>query len=137
MTNMKYFKLLIFWQNYKKAWQTYWQDKTNYWYFFINLFLLACAWLFAYYIFYKLGDDLLIFHYTVDFGIDSISSASSVFVIPILSTLINIINFKFQLFSWRFSLQTSYYRLFSLSSLILNIFIILALLSIYLSNFYA
>ncbi len=134
---MNYFKLVNFWQKYKKAWQTYRQSSLNYFYLFSNLVLVILAWYLAYLIFVKLGAELLVFHYTVDFGIDSITSAKNVFIIPFFSTIASMINFKIQLLFWKESLNKSYYHLFGSGTIIINLIILLALMSIYLSNFYA
>lgn len=135
--HMDYSKCLIFKKSYVNAWRTYWQDKTNYLYFFLNLALLLLAWSSAYIIFNNLGDELLVFHYTVDFGIDSIAKANNIFIIPLFASIISFINFKFKLLVAREPLKGDYYHLLGAGTLVLNIIILLSLMSIYLSNFYA
>ncbi len=134
---MNYSKLLIFKQNYQNTWRVYWQDKINYLYFFLNLAFLLLAWILAYLFYNKLGEELLVFHYTVDFGIDSISLARNIFIIPLFATIISIINFNFKLLIGKESLKSDYYHLIGAGSLIFNAIILLALMSIYLKNFYA
>lgn len=137
MVYMNYSKLLIFKQNYQIAWRTYWQKKYNYFYFFLNLAFIIFAWYFAYFIFNNLGEELLVFHYTVDFGIDSIASAKNIFIIPLFTTIVSFINFKFKLLIGRESLKNDYYHLLGIGTLVINVIILLSLMSIYLSNFYA
>jgi hypothetical protein len=134
---MNYSKLLIFKHKCQNYWRIYWERKSNYGYFFLNLVFLISAWYLAYFIYNKLSDELLIFHYTVDFGIDSIASAQNVFIIPFLATILFIINFKFQLLVSSESLKNDYYHLLAGGNIIFNIIILLSLMSIYLSNFYA
>ncbi len=137
MIYMTYSKFLIFKNQCSDAWRVYWGNRVNYWYFFSNLVLGLIILYFAYHIYHKLGDELLVFHYTVDFGIDSIALAKNIFFIPIISAIVFIINFTLQLLVGKEALKTDYYHLLGSATLVFNIIIILALISIYLSNFYA
>jgi len=51
---MNYSKLLIFKHKCQNYWRIYWERKSNYGYFFLNLVFLISAWYLAYFIFFQL-----------------------------------------------------------------------------------
>lgn len=107
--------------------------------FFLFLFLIfnLSLWGFAYYVYDNITQDRLILHYNVDIGIDLIGDKHDVFIIPLASLFLILINNIFLLFFFKkktFDFNFIFY--FSSVFLLLSqIFLFLAVLVIYLINF--
>lgn len=106
-------------------------------FFSFILLLNLVLWAFSYYIYNNLSQDRLILHYNVDIGIDLIGDRHDVFVIPVVSLLLIIINQLFLLVFFNKKLADFKFVLYFASSFLLlsQIFLFLAILIIYLINF--
>lgn len=96
-----------------------------------NLFI----WLLTYFINVNVSQNLVVLHYNVDFGVNLIGDVKRIFIIPILSLIIILIN-TFLLFALGkhqdFKMIS---HLLLASCLVINLILISALFSIYLINF--
>jgi len=96
-----------------------------------NLFI----WLVVYLINLSVSQDLVVLHYNIDFGVDLIGSVKRLFIVPILSLIVFIVN---EALLFAFSRHKDFkfiaYLLFG-ASLAVNLFLVAALGSIYLINF--
>jgi len=92
-------------------------------------------WLSTYYINTNVSQTLVVLHYNVDFGIDLIGEVKRIFIIPAFSLVIIFVNI-FLLFNF---LKRKDFKFIShlllASGLIVNLFLFIALISIYLVNF--
>lgn len=99
------------------------------------LVLQAAAWWGAWFIYSRLIGDILVLHYTVDFGIDLIGAPNRVFFLPLFGSVVVIINFIFSLFLVkRRDFSTQAHLLFA-GALIFCLFLNLAIFFLYLINF--
>ncbi len=97
----------------------------------INLFL----WVAVYFCYSRFNQDIVIFHYNIDFGIDLIGNKNYLFFIPISSLLFIIIN-QIILSKFLSNNDFKFWSHFLLSFLLLfNIFLIFILFTIYYINF--
>lgn len=115
----------------------YWQYKPNRLYFLIIFLMQLLLFYFSYQIFKAIGDDLFVSHYNVDFGIDGIGSASKVFRVPIISSIIFIVNTLLIIAVYRRDSFKFLAHAANLSSLLISFLAGLALMSLYLINFIA
>lgn len=117
--------------------KTFWNYIPNRWYFFSLIALQSLMWFFAYRIFTLTGSELFVSHYNVNFGIDAVGEAKRVFSIPFFTLIISIFNLIILL---SFRKKDNFHFLThatGLSSILLNFFAGLALMSLYLINFIA
>jgi len=96
-----------------------------------NLFL----WLVVYFININVSQDLIILHYNVSFGVDLIGSVKRVFIIPLLSLIIILINVILLLGLYRHKDFKFIAHILLAGSIMVNIFLFMALVSVYLINF--
>lgn len=97
----------------------------------INLFL----WWGAYFMYSRIGQDVAILHYNVDFGVDLIGHKKYLFLLPLLGLIFILINKIMLLFLIKKD-DFKFLSYFLLSFLVLlNIFLGLSLYSVYLINF--
>lgn len=97
----------------------------------INLFL----WVAVYFCYSRFNQDIVIFHYNIDFGIDLIGNKNYLFFIPISSLIFIIIN-QIILSKFLSNNDFKFWSHFLLSFLLLfNIFLIFILFTIYYINF--
>jgi len=97
----------------------------------INLFL----WIGAYLMHRNISQEISILHYNVDFGIDLIGSKNYFFIIPLLSLFFILLN-KIILLILLKREHFKFLAQFLLGFLLLiNIFLVLSLFSLYLINF--
>lgn len=99
----------------------------------INIFL----WGFSFYIFNNISQDRIILHYNVDLGVNLIGNKQEIFLIPILSLAIIILNKIILLFMLnRKNVHFKFASYFSSSFLLLTqIFLFIIILLIYSINF--
>jgi hypothetical protein len=117
--------------------RAYWRYQPNRWYLLSIVMMQIVLFLFAYSIFKNIGTDLFVSHYNIDFGIDGIGPASLVFDVPIISSIIALLNIFFIIIvsrgrSFHFLAQAA-----NLSSVLISFLAGLALVSLYLINFIA
>ena len=99
--------------------------------FGLNLFL----WFFTYHIVSNSHNDLIILHYNVNFGVDLIGNANKLFTMPILSLIISLINI---ILLFAFSKRKDFKfiaHLLLFPCILINLFLFVAIYSIYLINF--
>lgn len=104
-------------------------------YLAVILTLNALLWWGSYYIYTHVSGKLLILHYNVDFGIDLIGEHNDVFFIPLLALIFSFLNISFLLFFYKEKYLKFMAHLFLSSSVLVNIILLTALMSIYLINF--
>ena len=104
-------------------------------YFLITVIINIFIWIGSYLMHKGISQDIAILHYNVDFGIDLIGSKNYLFIIPTLSLFFILLNKVILLIL----LKRDHFKFlanFLLGFLLLvNIFLILSLFSIYLINF--
>lgn len=110
-------------------------------YFFIRLYFIVLLglnlliWLIAYFINASVSQDLVVLHYNIDFGVDLIGSVKRIFIIPLLSLIITLINVVLVFGFSRHKDFKFFAHLLLTASLAVNLFLLIALGSIYLINF--
>ncbi|MDD2680683.1 MAG: hypothetical protein PHE20_01105 [Patescibacteria group bacterium] len=115
----------------------YWRYKPNRWYLLVGLLIQALIWFLANNIFKTLGNDLLVFHYNVDFGIDAIAQPRAIFQIPLFALAAMLLN---GLMLTLFVKRIHFHFLANASgiaSILIQLLAVLALMSLYLINFLA
>jgi len=101
-----------------------------------GIFLLQIlAWWQAFNIRHKSLSDWLILHYNIDFGVDLLGTEDKIFLFPLFGLLILIFNFILSALVLRRQEFKVLLHLLFTSSLFFNVFINLALFSLYLFNF--
>jgi len=110
-------------------------------YFFIRLYFIfllginLLIWLAAYFINASVSQDLVVLHYNIDFGVDLIGSVKRVYIIPLLGLIIILVNaVLIFIFSRRQDFKFFSHLLLT-ASLVVNLFLLISLGSIYLINF--
>ncbi|MFA4833396.1 MAG: hypothetical protein WC619_00935 [Patescibacteria group bacterium] len=110
-------------------------------YFFIRLYFIflfganLLIWLAAYFINASVSQDLVVLHYNIDFGVDLIGSVKRIYIIPLLGLIIILVNaVLIFIFSRRQDFKFFSHLLLT-ASLAVNLFLLIALGSIYLINF--
>ncbi|MCF7860077.1 hypothetical protein K9M09_00435 [Patescibacteria group bacterium] len=115
----------------------YWRYQPNRLYLLISVIMQVLIWIFAYQIYISLGNDLLVAHYNVDFGIDAIGNPKQIFNIPLLALGALILNgFVLSFFTKRlnFNFLTN---AAGITGVMVQLLAALALMSLYLINFLA
>lgn len=122
-----------------KALSSFWSYRADRIYFLLSLFLQVGLWYFAWRIYKIIGADLFVAHYNVDTGVDSVGNGSRVFLTPTLAAAVLVLNFIVVSFA---GLRRSHNFHFlahasGIASVLVQLFAILVLLSLYLINFIA
>lgn len=104
-------------------------------YLILILFLNFLSWISVGYINYKAGDNSLILHYNMDFGVDLLGSATKLFIIPLLGLIFFLINSILLIIFLRFSDFKFLAHLLLASTLLISLFLFASLGPIYLVNF--
>jgi len=104
-------------------------------YFFSTIFVNILAWILARYIILESDSERIALHYNVDFGIDYYDLVSKIYIVALLGLLIFIINLFLSFFLFRHKSGKFIFYLLLSASLMVNIILVLALISIYLINF--
>jgi|GEM_PF-3018161 len=129
-----YSRFILFIKSISDASKTYWSNSVNRLYLLLIVVLQLFIWWWSRSIYYQIGDDLFIFHYTVDFGIDMVAASNFIFILPGLALIFTVINIILSLAMANKKQAKLLWHLFGAGSMIINIFFILALLAIYLIN---
>jgi len=110
-------------------------------FFFIRLYFIILlgfnlfVWLVVYLININVSQDLVILHYNIDFGVDLIGGVKGLYIIPTLSLIVILIN-GILLFPFCHRKDFKFLaHLLLAASLAVNLFLLIALGSIYLINF--
>lgn len=104
-------------------------------YFLFAFFLDIALFLSAYFIYKKNSGELLILHYNIDFGIDLVGDPSKIFLLPAVGLTVLIINFILVSFFYRKKNYSLFSHFLPIIALLVNIFLFVAMLSLYLINF--
>ncbi|MDP3836908.1 MAG: hypothetical protein Q8Q67_02305 [bacterium] len=139
---MAYFQIYGRWYNQRQrlafAMAAYWRYLPNRWYLFFSLGLQLILWFFAYRMFsITLGDELFVYHYNVDFGIDAIGEPRDVFRIPLIALSVLLVNWVVAVLAARREHFHFLSHAFGLTSILAQVLGGLALMSLYLINFLA
>jgi hypothetical protein len=116
-------------------------------FFYIRMYLIIIAgivllnWLFVYIININVSQDLVVLHYNVDFGVNLIGNVKQIYIIPLLGTIMFSVNLILLIFTFRLNHRiTSAGKFFAHSllgvTLLVNLLLLLALILIYLINFF-
>lgn len=129
------------WYAFKKrlslVFVNYWRYIPNRWYLLIILLIQALLWFLAYQIFKTLANDLLVFHYNVNFGIDAIAQPRAIFQIPSFALVAVVLN---EIFLSFFIKRIHFHFLdnaVGIAGILIQLLGLLALMSLYLINFLA
>ncbi len=104
-------------------------------YLALVVFWQALVWLQAWFIHRNLSGDILVLHYNVDFGIDLVGNPARIYLYPLLSLGVFIINFLILAVLYKdknFKILTHFLLGFAA---LFGLFLSLALLAVYLINF--
>ncbi len=105
--------------------------------YLILLFILNITiWSTAYFIDARIDEELIALHYNVDFGINLIGEAKKIYIIPLLGLVIILINFILATSVSRRRDGMFISHILFISSIVINIILLLAIASVYLINFY-
>jgi hypothetical protein len=129
-----YSRFVLFIRSISEAINIYWSNSINRLYLLLIFILQLFLWWWSRSIYYQIADDLFIFHYTVDFGIDLVTPPNFIFSIPALALIFTIVNLILSLSMSHKKQVKLLWHLFGAGSMIINIFFVLALLAIYLIN---
>ena len=129
-----YSRFVLFINSIFDASKTYWAFNVNRLYILLIVVLQLFLWWWSRSIYVRLADDFFIFHYTVDFGIDLVTPANLIFILPGIALFFSILNVILSLSVANKKQAKLLWHLFGASSMIVNIFFTLALLAIYLIN---
>lgn len=123
----------LFGQNWRITWSDIWHDSGHRWLTIIDIILLVISWILAFWLAAVGRGSLLILHYNINFGIDLIGSANSIYWLPFGATVAVVVNSLLLQINYPAAKQL---RLTSLAgSLAVLILINLALASLLLINF--
>ncbi|MCF7819915.1 MAG: hypothetical protein K9M44_00385 [Candidatus Pacebacteria bacterium] len=104
-------------------------------YFLLTLFLNVGLFLSAYFIFKNTSGALLILHYNIDFGIDLVGDPKEIFLLPLVGLVVFLLNLILVLSSYRRKAYALLAHFLPLTALLVNIFLLMAMLSLYFINF--
>ena len=108
--------------------------------FYVKIYLIifiivnSLNWTVAFIINKNVTQDLIYLHYNVIFGVDLIGSAKKVFIMPLLGLIIILINSVLIFFIYK--QEKFIIHLLLSAALLSNLFLLAAIASIYLINFY-
>jgi len=125
--------LYLFGQNWRITWSDVWRDSGHRWLTIFDIILLTITLILDFWLAAVGRGGLLILHYNINFGIDLIGSANSIYWLPLGATVAVVINSLLLQLNYPSAKQL---RLTSLvGSLAVLILINLALSSLLLINF--
>ncbi len=130
-----YSRVILFNRSVLSAGKTYWSFNINRLYLLISFLLQVGLWWWAINIYSALADDFLIFHYTVDFGIDLVGFSNLIFILPALALFFTLINLILALLVAEKKIAKLLWHLLGSATVLVNFFILLSLFSVYLINF--
>lgn len=121
--------------NFKKSLAAVFASRAFRVYLLLTLVWQLLNWYLGYYIYKHLGGNLLILHYNVDFGTDLIGPPSRAFSGPLFGLLVLIINSGLALIFNRQKKNIFVSHLLIAGAMVLNLFLLIAMFTIYLNNF--
>ena len=107
--------------------------------FYVRIYLILLLginllnWLVAYIINKNIGQNLVILHYNINFGVNLIGDARETYILPLLGLIIIIVNFILLIYIYRQGRFIVYLSL--ISAILANLFLLASLASIYFKNF--
>ena len=102
--------------------------------FFILLANLA-AWFSVYYINRHVSQDLVVLHYNVDFGVNLIGSAKQLYTLPLIGTIVFLVNIIISIIFVRQDNFKFISQVLLITVLFTHFFLLTAIASLYLINF--
>lgn len=84
--------LYLFSQEWRITWSDIWRESSSRWLTIIDLILLVTTWILAFWLAAVSRGGLLILHYNINFGIDLIGSANSIYWLPAGATAAFVVN---------------------------------------------
>ncbi len=109
-------------------------------FFYIRMYLILIIglillnWLFVYIININVSHGLVVLHYNVDFGVNLIGDVKQIYIIPLLGLIVFVINFILSAFLSR---QDKFFpHLLLGAAMLVNLFLLIAITSVDLVNFY-
>jgi len=129
-----WFNLLKFKQdNFNGLIKELWRDTKLRWFFLSSIFLNIIIWITAVLINLKGQENVITLHHNIYFGITLIGDPRKVYFIPFLGLIIITVNL---IFAQIIKKQERFFiYIFAVSSLLINIFLLLGMASIVLINF--
>lgn len=121
--------------NFKKSVQTVFSSKAFKIYLIITLVLQGLSWYLSFYIYRSLTGNLLILHYNVDYGTDLIGPPHLIFGGVLFGLLVFIVNSFLALWFSGQKKSNFFDHLLIAGAMIINLFLLLSLFTIYLNNF--
>jgi hypothetical protein len=109
--------------------------------FFVRIYLAVLLlqnislWIFVWLFTRRVGGDLTILHFTVDFGIDLVGDGKKLFMIPLLGLFVSVLNLLLLFVFIRNKNFKVIAHLLLAAALMVNVFLSLALGPIYWMNF--
>lgn len=100
--------------------------------FFVNFLI----WITSFSIDSKIEGQQIALHYNVDFGIDYYGDKNKIYIVPLLGLIIVFINFIFLTSVYRSRDRKFIAHVLLTSALVSNIILLIAIISIYLINFW-
>ncbi|MDD4412406.1 MAG: hypothetical protein PHR00_02050 [Patescibacteria group bacterium] len=122
----------LFWTT---AWLDFWRPISAKIYLAVLVFLNLAAWALSLVIKFNLKDRMVIFHYTILFGIDYIAKSSAVFRIPIYGLFFIVFNFAIALFLHNKRHDRTLTHILLGAAIVVNVFLLVSLMSIYSINY--
>jgi len=104
-------------------------------YAIVAVVLNLLAWLGTVLIFRSLGNELTVLHYNIDFGIDLVGHRGQLFFNPILGLVLILLNLILILLLARHKDFKFIAYLLWATAVLVNVFLLLAVLAVYLINF--
>lgn len=121
--------------NFKKSLNLVFSPRIFKIYLILTLVWQILAWYISIYVYRNLSGRLLILHYNVDFGTDLIGTPIRVFGGPLFALLIFIVNSILALSLNRRQAASFLNHLLISGAMVLNLFVLISLFTIYLNNF--
>ncbi len=113
--------------------------------FYVKIYLLIILltnilnWSLVYWVVGKISnsyDDIIILHYNVDFGVSLIKKVGWFYVIPLLGSIISIINFLLLIFVYNHKDRKFIAHLLFSTTILVNIFLLFGIIAIFLVNYF-
>lgn len=127
--------LAIFKDNFFTAWSEVFSWSFSRLYAIVAVVLNLLAWLGTVLIFRSLGDELTVLHYNIDFGIDLVGHRGQLFFNPTLGLVLILLNLILILLLARHKDFKFIAYLLWAAAVLVNVFLLLAVLAVYLINF--
>lgn len=123
-------------QGAKAAWKMAWRITAVRVYAILALVANALNWFGSWLLYRAMGPNLTVLHYNVDFGIDLVGQRQKLFWNPAIGLIFIVLDFIFLLVWLKRKESSLVYHILMASAVLVNGFLLLALLAVYLINFY-